>query len=234
MPSQYFVADGSAADAFVYKNVGSAGAGIPVVYVGFDVYVCSSLIRDIVADNTTTDFMEAWDEYGSGGQPYPITEPSEIENGQNEGLSLAADIGPTPPAWYSEREGLVGAPSPVVPGTHTIGFHLDVSGAGAIDWVIDGTPYTLAPSGILIQIDVVTLGAIFSPLFPSSIANITNVTIGTTGYGSTDILADDFSGGTFAAWDGTSGACSISATASCYVPVPTVVFDGQQAFRVGQ
>jgi hypothetical protein len=94
---------------------------------------------------------------------------------------------------------------------HTIQMHISLSGAGSIDWKVDGvsegtstcvgsTSYKRWRFGLLYGNGDVT---------SDNFIYLDNIKIGTSGFGSSEIFSDDFEDGTLDAWGATSGDVSV-------------------------
>lgn len=174
---------------YLHKDLG----GIDEVYIGYTLTLPAAFaamaapgpIVSLLSDNTTpgTD--------SEGFQPDP-TGPSFLEI-----LGSSA---------------LAGSPTA---GTHTVEIHAKVS-TDTLVVTVDGTPTDLSGGGLFAaqsinQLDEFDLGGIESPELPGAVYYISDVTIGTTAPGSTEIMDEDFSGGpTFPNWDGANDGSDLA------------------------
>ena len=204
-------ANGRTTDAFVYKDVGAAGAGISEVYLQCDLWLCGTLLADTLANLVTSqDFFAAVDVYHAGGGVYPVA-ASNYPTYDTEGLYVD---GGASNHWSSDSAGDFSGLA-ATSGSHRVGMHIKKTTTQVYEFVIDGVTYTLPAgdlTGWITLIDSCLFGSILGGAVPTF---LTNVCIGTTGYGSTDILFDDFSAGISASWTGAVGDCTVVTTIVC-------------------
>lgn len=192
----YLKADGHTADAYVSKALG----GIDEIYVSYTIYVPDALLIEATA-HTFTPFFHALIDNTTPGDDFEMVDLKDSGSGAQ---------------WNVEVAGLIAGV--VVAGSHAVQVHAKISTATLV-YVIDGATHDLSAPTIysalnINQFDELRVGAVFSLAHPADITYITNVAVGTTAFGSSDILADDFSGGTFAAWTSHTGAVSVTSGVS--------------------
>lgn len=229
MAAQYLVADSYTGSppfgSYVYKLLNYPSGISSPLYVGADIYFCPELIFELTnpgspSISATQLLFGVFNLYGTFGGQTPPVAPIDyfaLVN-PNAGPYLYTNS-PSDPLVFDWYYGDVGGAT-ITPGLHTLQFHIDV-GAQVFEYRVDGVVYPLAYSpGTMddqfAEFDVLVAGwGSGSGPYPPDVTNLTRFTAGTTGWGSTDVFADDFSSGNLSAWDGFVGGCSVSGAPVC-------------------
>jgi hypothetical protein len=232
MAGEYFYADGSGgggggSTALISKPF----SAVNEIYLECNIYICQ-VLADAIYNGTVVQgpwFFALIDQDGVFGE-FPglsLINPSG-------GMTAGSD-------WSAFSIGGTLGGNPVASGLHTVKMRANVS-ADIWTFDIDGTGYSQSGLGLfaangITKFDLVRFGQLGAGSIVS-ISNITDIKVGTTGVGSSDIIADDFSSGNFSLWPGpfpggVFGYCLVIPTPVCYggYQQAWVAFDGDGAFQ---
>lgn len=208
--------------AFAYKLIGT-GAGIDEYFLHLTLGVTSDIANGVSVGvpSSTRDVYEVFDLYGEGGDTYPATFPDALEDG-GEIDGIRAIYSGSSSIWQSESGAGPNMGGPITPGVHEVDVHVKFS-TDTLVYTIDGVVYDKTGlgnfAGYMSQADALAVGGLFG-FVHGFIYYATDVKLGTTGPGSSDLLDDDFATGDFSLWDGTYGDVSIVDTPAIFSPAP--------------
>ncbi len=183
-----------------------------------------TLLCDASADDATLikslgGIDEVYVEY-TGTFPAPFV---ALNDGYLHKISDDTTPGSQPESIYinggsSQLAELIGADlAALTAGTHIIAVHLKIS-TDTLVATLDGTDYDFSGNGYfttagIAQLDAIRFGLMMDDAFAAAQVSYDSIKIGTTGPGSSDIIADDFTTD-FSLWDGHSGDVTISGATS--------------------
>jgi hypothetical protein len=187
--------DGTSSDAYVYKVLAS---DLDEFYLTFAIVLPSALISFIEAGNFSGEFYQLYDaaDWSGGGSTFNTI----------EGLFLNE----TDAKWWTDSSS--GGDFGTAPAGDTgicVQTHIKVS-TNEETVQINGTPFSVTASlSSWGSLHAFQLGYRFTNADASEKVYIYDVRLGTTGMGSSDVFADDFSSGDLSLWDGSVGAASV-------------------------